>query len=354
MLRGARRARHRPAGRRHAHLHLHLHDGELPARPPAGTACRSSCAIGRIRSAASAVEGPMLVPGFESFVGQFPIPMRHGMTIGELARFFNDALRHRREARSREDAGLVARAVRRRDRPAVGAAVAEHADARHRRRLSRARCCSKARTSPKAAARRKPFELVGAPWVDPERFAADLNARGLPGVHFRPALFEPTFHKHAGPPCGGCQIHVTDRDDVPQRRNRRGGDRRVSRRGSRPVRVARAAVRIRVHEAADRHPVRVRGAARRARPRRSRGRDLPALGGRRSRRSSTSGRGICFTERMPFLPCRSIPSRRLVPDEACWCRARTVSRADRAVRCVAVARARRRASTPPAAQGARQ
>ena len=44
-----------------------------------------------------------------------------------------------------------------------------------------------------------------------EPFAAGLNARGLPGVQFRPALFEPTFHKHAQTPCGGCQIHVTDR-----------------------------------------------------------------------------------------------------------------------------------------------
>jgi uncharacterized protein YbbC (DUF1343 family) len=57
----------------------------------------------------------------------------------------------------------------------------------------------------------RPFELVGAPWVDAESFAAGMNARGLAGVHFRPATFEPTFHKHAGKTCGGCQIHVTDR-----------------------------------------------------------------------------------------------------------------------------------------------
>jgi uncharacterized protein YbbC (DUF1343 family) len=59
----------------------------------------------------------------------------------------------------------------------------------------------------------KPFELVGAPWVDrdPEGFAAGLNRLGLPGVYFRPAFFEPTFHKHEKTGCGGCQIHVTDR-----------------------------------------------------------------------------------------------------------------------------------------------
>ena len=58
----------------------------------------------------------------------------------------------------------------------------------------------------------RPFELVGAPWIDAERFADALNALGLPGAYFRPAGFEPTFQKHAKQPCGGCQIHVTDRN----------------------------------------------------------------------------------------------------------------------------------------------
>jgi uncharacterized protein YbbC (DUF1343 family) len=57
----------------------------------------------------------------------------------------------------------------------------------------------------------KPFELLGAPWVDAEGFTDRMNALGLPGVRFRPAVFEPTFHKHAQTSCGGCQIHVLDR-----------------------------------------------------------------------------------------------------------------------------------------------
>jgi uncharacterized protein YbbC (DUF1343 family) len=57
----------------------------------------------------------------------------------------------------------------------------------------------------------RPFELVGAPWIKSEKFAAALNARGLPGAYFRPAVFEPTFQKHARVACGGCQIHVLDR-----------------------------------------------------------------------------------------------------------------------------------------------
>jgi uncharacterized protein YbbC (DUF1343 family) len=57
----------------------------------------------------------------------------------------------------------------------------------------------------------RPFELIGAPWVDPERLVERLAAYQLPGVHFRAVSFEPTFQKHSKLTCGGCQIHVTDR-----------------------------------------------------------------------------------------------------------------------------------------------
>ena len=57
----------------------------------------------------------------------------------------------------------------------------------------------------------RPFELIGAPWIDGERLADAMNARGLPGVHFRPVFFEPTFQKHAKQTCGGCQVHVLNR-----------------------------------------------------------------------------------------------------------------------------------------------
>ena len=59
----------------------------------------------------------------------------------------------------------------------------------------------------------RPFELVGAPWIDGDLFAARMNALGLAGVHFRPAIFEPTFQKHARATCGGCQLHVTSREE---------------------------------------------------------------------------------------------------------------------------------------------
>ena len=90
MLAGPRSAGHRPPGRRRPHLHLHLHDGELPEGGARSTACKVIVCDRPNPIGGAQVEGTVLVPGFESFVGMFPIPMRHGMTIGELARLFND------------------------------------------------------------------------------------------------------------------------------------------------------------------------------------------------------------------------------------------------------------------------
>jgi uncharacterized protein YbbC (DUF1343 family) len=156
------------------------------------------------------VEGPMLVPGNESFVGQFPIPMRHGMTIGELAAFFNEYFEIRApleviamEGWSRatyfDQTGLPF-VMPSPNIPTLDSAIVYPGTV-----LFEGTNASEARGTT------RPFELVGAPWVDAERFADDMNARQLPGVHFRPAVFEPTFQKHAKKTCGGCQIHVLDR-----------------------------------------------------------------------------------------------------------------------------------------------
>ncbi len=61
----------------------------------------------------------------------------------------------------------------------------------------------------------RPFELVGAPWIDPWLLARAMTRERLPGVAFRPAYFTPTFHKHAGRLCGGVQVHVRDRRRFP-------------------------------------------------------------------------------------------------------------------------------------------
>jgi uncharacterized protein YbbC (DUF1343 family) len=156
------------------------------------------------------VEGMVLAPGFESFVGMYPIPMRHGMTIGEVARLFNEhfaiganlevvAMEGWRREMYFDDTRLTwiisSPNIPTFDTTTVypGSVLFEGTNVSEGRGTTR------------------PFELLGAPWVVAERFADAMNRRDLPGVFFRPALFEPTFHKHAGKGCAGCQIHVVDR-----------------------------------------------------------------------------------------------------------------------------------------------
>jgi uncharacterized protein YbbC (DUF1343 family) len=156
------------------------------------------------------VEGPVLDPKWTSFVGQFPIPMRHGMTIGELARLFNEHFgigadlevvamegwhRGMYFDQTRLPWVMPSPNIPTLDTAIVfpGAVLFEGTNISEGRGTTR------------------PFELLGAPWIDGDQLADAMNARGLPGVHFRSVCFEPTFQKHARQTCGGCQIHVTER-----------------------------------------------------------------------------------------------------------------------------------------------
>lgn len=156
------------------------------------------------------VEGARLDPAFASFVGQFPIPLRHGLTIGELARLFNDEFGihcsldviplERWRRRMYFDETGVPWVMPSPNIPTLDSAIVyPGAVLFEGTKLSEGRGTT------------RPFELIGAPWIDGERLADAMNARGLPGVHFRGVFFEPTFQKHAKQTCGGCQIHVLDR-----------------------------------------------------------------------------------------------------------------------------------------------
>jgi uncharacterized protein YbbC (DUF1343 family) len=159
-----------------------------------------------------AVEGPMLEKGYESFVGQFPIPMRHGMTVAELARLFNERYTIGAELEivpmegwSRDmywDATGLPWVMPSPNMPTLDTAIVYPGTV-----LFEGTMLSEGRGTT------RPFELIGAPWLDAERLAERMNGAGLAGVHFRPATFEPTFQKHARATCGGCQIHVTSRQE---------------------------------------------------------------------------------------------------------------------------------------------
>ena len=157
------------------------------------------------------LEGNILEPEFASFVGMFPIPMRHGMTTGELALMFNREfgigcelevvkMEGWRRAMWFEDTGLPwvmpSPNIPAVDSAAVfpGSVMIEGTNVSEGRGTTR------------------PFEIIGAPYIDPHQLIAQLTRENLPGVVFRPLHFQPTFHKFAGEICGGIQVHVTDRN----------------------------------------------------------------------------------------------------------------------------------------------
>jgi uncharacterized protein YbbC (DUF1343 family) len=137
--------------------------------------------------------------------------MRHGMTIGELARLFNDeygigarldvvAMEEWRRG-SFHDATGLGWVMPSPNMPTPDTAIVYPGTV-----LFEGTNLSEGRGTT------RPFELVGAPWIEAERFADAMNRLDLPGAFFRPAVFEPTFQKHAHETCGGCQIHVRDRE----------------------------------------------------------------------------------------------------------------------------------------------
>ena len=159
----------------------------------------------------SSVAGNILEPEYASFVGQFPLPTRHGMTVGELARMFNEHFKigcnlevipmtgwKREYWHDDTDAPWVLPSP---NMPTLDSATVFPGTVHFEgTQISEGRGTT------------KPFELIGAPYIDPDAYADALNDLGLAGVFFRSCVFQPTFQKHAGVSCGGVQIHVTDRD----------------------------------------------------------------------------------------------------------------------------------------------
>lgn len=154
------------------------------------------------------VQGPVLEPDYASFVGMFPIPIRHGMTIGELALLFNTEfgigadlhvvkMRHWR----RVDGDPLPWVPPSPNMPSPRTALVYPGTG-----LFEGTNISEGRGTT------TPFEVIGAPFIDAQALAARMNALGLPGVRLRPVWFTPTFSKYAGQACGGVQIHVLDED----------------------------------------------------------------------------------------------------------------------------------------------
>lgn len=155
-------------------------------------------------------EGNLLEMEYRSFVGMYPIPMRHGMTVGELARMFNREfgidcalevikMEGWRREMYFEDTRLPW-VMPSPNMPTVDTTVVYPGSV-----MIEGTLLSEGRGTT------RPFEVIGAPYIDSVALVAELKRDNLSSVVFRPLHFQPTFHKFAGEICGGVQIHVTDR-----------------------------------------------------------------------------------------------------------------------------------------------
>ncbi len=156
------------------------------------------------------IEGNLLEIGHESFVGMYPIPMRHGMTVGELAKFFNTDFElhcelevitmdnwNREDYYDETDAPWAMPSP---NMPTVDTAV-----------VFPATVCLEGTQVSEGRGTTRPFEIIGANYINSLEFVAALTSLELPGVIFRPISFLPTFQKFANESCSGVFLHVTDR-----------------------------------------------------------------------------------------------------------------------------------------------
>ena len=158
------------------------------------------------------VEGNILKRAFQSFVGETTIAIRHGMTVGELAQLCKAEL----EFASTQLEVVPMHGWRREmwyDQtglpwipPSPNMPTIETAT------LYPGTCLIEGTNLSEGRGTTKPFEWIGAPWINPERWADTLNNLELLGTHFRPIHFTPSFSKYADQACHGIQVHVTDRD----------------------------------------------------------------------------------------------------------------------------------------------
>jgi len=156
-----------------------------------------------------AVQGNLVQPGFESFVGLYPLPTRHGMTAGELALLFNRHFGIGCELEVVACEGWSRRHLWRETGlcfvpPSPNMPNPETA------LVYPGMCLCEGTNLSEGRGTTLPFLQWGAPWAEGKLLARELNAQGLPGVAFRPVQFIPGFDKHAGKPCEGVFVHVRD------------------------------------------------------------------------------------------------------------------------------------------------
>jgi uncharacterized protein YbbC (DUF1343 family) len=159
------------------------------------------------------VAGNRIPDSHASFVGDYRLPIVHGMTVGELAVYFNEEFDIDADLRVVELEGWA----RKTWYDATGlpwVPPSPNMPTLDTATLYPGTCLFEGTNLSEGRGTTKPFESIGAPWIDAESWADSLNGHGLSGVAFRPAYFTPTFSKHAHESAEGVQVHVLDRDEL--------------------------------------------------------------------------------------------------------------------------------------------
>ncbi|MGZ9583297.1 exo-beta-N-acetylmuramidase NamZ family protein [Paenibacillus marinisediminis] len=155
------------------------------------------------------VEGNLLKEGYQSFIGNYPLCVRYGLTSGEVALMVNDEMNWNANLHVVPCAGweremLFTDTGKHWVMPSMGLPRFDSA------LLYPGTCIFEGTNLSEGRGTTAPFEMIGAPFIEAEKLADEMNKKKLPGVVFRPAYFKPTFSKHTGELCGGVQLHVTD------------------------------------------------------------------------------------------------------------------------------------------------
>ena len=166
------------------------------------------------------VEGNQLQPAFQSFVGESTLTIRHSMTVGELAQFFKAETNLASSPKLDQDSSQLdvvtmhgwCRSMWYDQTGLPWVPPSPNMPTVETATLYPGICLIEGTNLSEGRGTTKPFEWVGAPWIDSKRWAETLNNLDLPGTHFRPIHFTPTFSKYTDQLCHGVQVHVTDRD----------------------------------------------------------------------------------------------------------------------------------------------
>jgi uncharacterized protein YbbC (DUF1343 family) len=166
------------------------------------------------------IESGPLLPGFHSFVGLGAVPVRHGLTIGEIARMVRAGIPGDRTGRFGKAIDCELKVVgmkgwkRSMDYDATGlpwVMPSPNMPTLDTAFVYPGLCLVEGTNLSEGRGITRPFEIIGAPFLDGYRWAERLGRLHLPGVRFRPLSFRPMFHKFARQSCGGVQLHVTNR-----------------------------------------------------------------------------------------------------------------------------------------------